>query len=125
MVADVRLGALGADSFVRAVHQRVPLSGNCLAYKKIALLVTGGIAAFKAPLLARELRRYGAEVTVFASHEALRYVTDDALAWSSNQQVIQALLQVLLLLIQKQQKVHPNPLLFLVQTALQRIQQIL
>lgn len=69
----------------------VPRNGDCLEARQIALLVSGGIAAFKAPLLARELRRYGAEVTVFVSQEALRYVTLDALAWSSKRPVIQEL----------------------------------
>ncbi|HEY9843664.1 MAG TPA: phosphopantothenoylcysteine decarboxylase, partial [Candidatus Obscuribacterales bacterium] len=69
----------------------VPLLGECLQGRRIALLVCGGIAAIKAPLLARELRKYGAEVTAFVSAEALRYVTLDALAWSTDRPVVQAL----------------------------------
>lgn len=69
----------------------LPRRSDWLRGKHIALLVCGGIAAFKSPLLARELRRHGAEVTVFVSQEALRYVTPDSLAWSSNQPVIQQL----------------------------------
>lgn len=69
----------------------VPRLSDVLAGRQIALLVCGGIAAFKAPLLARTLRKHGAEVTVFVSDEALRYVTPDALAWSSDRPVVQAL----------------------------------
>lgn len=69
----------------------VPLKGKWLTGKHVALLVSGGIAAYTSPSLARELRKYGAKVTVFASEEALRYVTLDALAWSSNQPVISSL----------------------------------
>jgi phosphopantothenoylcysteine decarboxylase / phosphopantothenate---cysteine ligase len=66
----------------------VALKGQALAGKEIALLVCGGIAAIKAPLLARKLRRQGAGVTVFVSEEALRYTTVDSLAWSSDRPVI-------------------------------------
>ena len=69
----------------------VPLDGNHLQGKRIALLVTGGIAAMKAPTLARSLRRQGAEVTAFVSDEGLRYVTEDTLAWSTNRPVISKL----------------------------------
>ena len=43
----------------------VPLEGTHLQGKRIALLVTGGIAAMKAPLIARALRRQGADVVAF------------------------------------------------------------
>ena len=56
--------------------------------KRIALLVTGGIAAMKAPLVARALRKLGASVTAFASEEALRYVTAETLAWSTDAPVV-------------------------------------
>ena len=69
----------------------VPLDGNHLQGKRIALLVTGGLAAMKAPTLARSLRRQGAEVTAFVSDEGLRYVTEDTLAWSTNRPVISKL----------------------------------
>ncbi len=66
----------------------VPLDGTHLMGKRIALLITGGIAAMKAPLLARALRRQGANVTAFASSEALRYVTEETLAWSTDNPVV-------------------------------------
>lgn len=66
----------------------VPLLGRHLAGKRVALLVTGGIAAFKAPLVARALRKQGAQVVAFASEEALRYVTEEALGWSTVHPVV-------------------------------------
>jgi phosphopantothenoylcysteine decarboxylase/phosphopantothenate--cysteine ligase len=69
----------------------VPLEGSRLAGRRVALLVTGGIAAMKIPFVARALRRQGAAVVAFTSKEALRYVTVDALAWSTVSQVVQRL----------------------------------
>lgn len=66
----------------------VPLLGRHLAGRRVALLVTGGIAAFKAPLVARALRKQGADVVAFASEEALRYVTEEALEWSTVHPVV-------------------------------------
>ena len=66
----------------------VPLLGTHLQDKRVALLVTGGIAAMKAPLIARALRKYGADVVAFTSEEALRYTTIDTLAWSTNNPVV-------------------------------------
>jgi phosphopantothenoylcysteine decarboxylase/phosphopantothenate--cysteine ligase len=66
----------------------VPQEGSHLEGKRVALLITGGIASMKAPFVARALRRQGADVVVFASQEALRYTTIDALEWSSTNQVV-------------------------------------
>ncbi len=66
----------------------VPQEGEHLQGKRIALLITGGIAAMKAPLLARALRRQGADVVAFVSQEALRYTTIDTLEWSTVNPVI-------------------------------------
>ncbi|HJL70638.1 MAG TPA: flavoprotein, partial [Anaerolineales bacterium] len=68
--------------------REVPLDGSHLEGKRVALLLTGGIAAIKAPLIVRALRRQSASVVVFASDEAMRYTTLDALEWSSNNPVI-------------------------------------
>ncbi len=68
--------------------RQVDLESTHLQYKRIALMVTGSIAAMKAPLIARTLRRQGAEVVAFASDEALRYTTIDALEWSTTNPVI-------------------------------------
>ncbi len=66
----------------------VPLDGVHLQGRRVALMIAGGIAAMKTPLLARALRRQGAEVTAFVSQDALRYVTEDALARSTARSVV-------------------------------------
>ncbi|MBE9046040.1 phosphopantothenoylcysteine decarboxylase [Pleurocapsales cyanobacterium LEGE 10410] len=68
--------------------RQVALESTHLQDKRIALLVTGSIAAMKAPLIARTLRRQGAEVVAFVSPEALRYTTIDALEWSTINPVV-------------------------------------
>lgn len=70
------------------VDHEVPLSGSHLKGKRIALLITGGIASMKAPFIARALRKQAADVVVFASDEALRYTTIDALEWSTTNPVV-------------------------------------
>ena len=80
------LGDLAKGEALR--DREVPLDGNHLQNKRIALLITGSIAAMKAPLIARALRRQGADVTAFASPEALRYTTIDALEWSTTNAVV-------------------------------------
>jgi len=69
----------------------VPREGEHLAGRRIALLVTGGIAAYRTPTLARGLRRQGAEVVAFASSEGLRYVARDALEWATTNPVVDRL----------------------------------
>lgn len=71
----------------KAVFQK----GDYLQHKKIALMVTGGIAAMKSPFVARALRQQGANVTAYVTQEALRYVTEDALAWSTGKPVVMKL----------------------------------
>jgi phosphopantothenoylcysteine decarboxylase / phosphopantothenate---cysteine ligase len=61
----------------------VPPASERLAGRRVALLVTGGIAAMKTPALARGLRRHGAHVVAFASEDALRYVAREALEWAT------------------------------------------
>jgi phosphopantothenoylcysteine decarboxylase/phosphopantothenate--cysteine ligase len=61
----------------------VPLQSDQLAGRRIALLVSGSIAALRSPDLARALRRRGAEVTAFCSPEALHYVGRQALEWAT------------------------------------------
>lgn len=68
--------------------REVPREGDALAGAHVALLVTGGIAAFRTPSLARALRKQGAAVTAFATSEALRYVARDALEWACDRPVV-------------------------------------
>jgi len=62
--------------------------GNHLDNKKIALFVTGSIAAYKTPSLVRHFRQYGAVVHVYLTEEAQKYVTEDSLEWASTNPVI-------------------------------------
>ena len=74
-----------------STDRQVALESTHLQHKRIALLVTGSIAAIKAPLVARTLRRQGADVVAFVSREALGYTTVDALEWSTTNAVISKL----------------------------------
>lgn len=68
--------------------REVPWEGTYLQGKRVALLISGSIAAYRSPDIARALRRQGADVVAFVSDEALRYVTRDVLAWSTVNPVI-------------------------------------
>ena len=68
--------------------REVPRDGDHLEGRRVALMVTGGIAAMKAPLIARALRRRGADVVAFLSGEGARYVTEDTLEWSTTHPVV-------------------------------------
>ncbi len=63
-------------------------TGTHLKNKRIALLITGSIAAYRTPDLVRELRREGAEVVVFISQDGMRYVAKETLEWCSLNPVI-------------------------------------
>jgi phosphopantothenoylcysteine decarboxylase/phosphopantothenate--cysteine ligase len=63
--------------------RHLSLEGDALLGCRVALLICGGIAAYRSPDLIRGLRRQGAEVQVYATPEALRFVTKDVLEWSS------------------------------------------
>ena len=69
----------------------VPILAQHLTGKRVALLITGGIAAIKAPMLARTLRKNGADVVAFLSSEATRYVTAEAMSWCCNQEAVTGL----------------------------------
>lgn len=71
----------------RAVKAGAPV----LAGKTIALCLTGGIAAYRAPDLCRLLRAAGADVHVFATPTALQFCAEDALLWTSLHPVVKAL----------------------------------
>jgi len=56
--------------------------------KRIALCVTGGIAAIECPKIARHLRRYGASVRAYTTYAALKFVGETALEWGTGQSVV-------------------------------------
>ncbi len=66
----------------------VLLTGSHLSGKRIALLITVSIAAYRMPDLVRDFRREGAEVVVYSTSEGLRYVAKEALEWCSQNIVI-------------------------------------
>jgi len=73
------------------VDLRVDNSADYLAGKKIGLCVTGGIAAIETPKIARQLRRYGANVTVYTTPAAFNFVGKTALEWGSENSVVSEL----------------------------------
>lgn len=66
----------------------VRMAGHHLEGRRVALMISGGIAAIKAPFIARALRKQGATVVAYCSKEALRYTTEDAMEWSTTHPVV-------------------------------------
>jgi phosphopantothenoylcysteine decarboxylase/phosphopantothenate--cysteine ligase len=56
--------------------------------KKIALCVTGSIAAIEAPKIARELRRHGAEVRAYMSRASREILHPNAMEFATDKEVI-------------------------------------
>ncbi len=74
-----------------AGDRAIATTSSDLDGRRIALLVTGGIAAYRTPSLARELRRHGAQVFAFATPSALQFVTRDSLEWTTSHPLVSAL----------------------------------
>lgn len=56
---------------------------------RIALCVTGSVAAIEAPKLARELRRHGADVTCYMTEAGIRYgVSPAVMEWATGKNVV-------------------------------------
>ncbi len=62
--------------------------GRELSGKKIALLVTSSVASFKAPEIARELMRHGADVQAVISPSTEKMVGADLLEWATGNTVV-------------------------------------
>ena len=62
--------------------------GRELAGKKLALLVTSSVASFKAPEIARELMRHGADVYAVTSPSTEKMVGADLLEWATGNPVV-------------------------------------
>lgn len=62
--------------------------GNELAERKIALCITGSVAAAKCPELARELMRHGADVRVAMTPHATQLITPQLMHWATGNEVI-------------------------------------
>lgn len=65
--------------------------GSQLTGKNIALLVSSSVASFKAPEIARELMRHGADVHVVTSPFSERMVGSDLLEWATGNPVVKEL----------------------------------
>jgi phosphopantothenoylcysteine decarboxylase/phosphopantothenate--cysteine ligase len=73
---------------VREVKE-LGLKSDKLGGKRIALCLTGSVAVVEAPKLARELRRYGAEVTCFMTESAIKYgLSPKLMEWATKNRVI-------------------------------------
>ena len=66
----------------------VSIKGDSLKDKNILFAITGGIAATESVKVSRELRRYGANLTIIMSKEAEKIITPLAISWASNSEVI-------------------------------------
>lgn len=62
--------------------------GEELKGKRIALCITGSVAAIKCPEFARELMRYGAEVKVVMSPAATRIISPELMHWATGEPVV-------------------------------------
>ena len=65
--------------------------GDHLEGKTIALCVSGGIAAIETPKIARQLRRYGAQVKTYVTKAALLFIGKAALEWATGLEVVDTL----------------------------------
>lgn len=63
-----------------------PLSQALIGWD-LDLIVTGSIGAMESPRLVRALRRLGAEVHVWLTHQGSQFVTETSLAWASTHPV--------------------------------------
>lgn len=61
----------------------VNFKSRSLTGVNIGFCIGGGIAAIEVPKVARELRRLGATVRIFATEASLKFVGTDALEWAS------------------------------------------
>lgn len=59
--------------------------------KRIALCITGSVAAIQSPILARELVRRGADVTVYMSRDAMGIIHADVMEFATGRGVVTAL----------------------------------
>ncbi|MEM2875924.1 MAG: flavoprotein [Candidatus Bathyarchaeia archaeon] len=66
----------------------VGTKGTELKGRRIALCLTGSVAVAKAPEIARELMRHGAEVHVFMSPSAQRLISSTLMEWATGNPVV-------------------------------------
>ncbi len=70
-------------------YLRLKVKSNMLKDRRIALCVTGSVAAINAPKLARELRRHGADVVCYMTESATKYVLNPhVMEWATGNKVV-------------------------------------
>ena len=67
----------------------VDLHSTALSGLRIALGITGGIAATESVRLCRELRRHGAKITVIMTTAATKVITPLAIGWASQSEILE------------------------------------
>lgn len=86
------IGLIGVEAGEKMNEDlQVEKLGNYLEGKKIALCVCGGIAAIESPKIARHLRRYGADVRVYVTNSALKFIGEASLEWATGKSVVKEL----------------------------------
>jgi phosphopantothenoylcysteine decarboxylase/phosphopantothenate--cysteine ligase len=65
----------------------VEIKGQYLAGKTLDFVITGGVAAIESPRFIRELRRFGAEVRVWMTPSAEKFVSPLVFEWASKRVV--------------------------------------
>jgi len=65
--------------------------GSDLEEISIALCVSGGIAAIETPKLARQFRRYGANVKAYMTPNASKFIGSVALEWATENPIVEEL----------------------------------
>ena len=66
---------------------QVDVVADYLSGRRVALAVSGGIAAIETPKLARQIRRFGGEVSIYTTRDALKFVGETALEWGCGREV--------------------------------------
>ncbi|MCD6414770.1 MAG: bifunctional phosphopantothenoylcysteine decarboxylase/phosphopantothenate--cysteine ligase CoaBC [Candidatus Diapherotrites archaeon] len=67
------------------------VKSKSLLGKKITLCISGSVACVRAPELARELIRHGAEVAAVMSESAQKLISPDLLQWATDREVVSKL----------------------------------
>lgn len=76
-------------SYIINDTDEIYLKSTKLLGKKIALCLTGSVATIKSPILARELRRLGANVVSFMTENSIKYgVSSYVMEWATGNPVI-------------------------------------
>ena len=75
-------------SYIIGSRSEIEIKSGKLSGRKVALCVTGSVAAIEAPKLARELMRHGAEVHAFMTKFGAEYCSPKLMEWATKNDVI-------------------------------------